>query len=136
MYKDGGPVMAIQLENEYWKGKAGEAHISWLRQAARQHGLDVPLYTVTGWGDGSVPPNEVIPLWGGYPDESWAPDIKKITGCGNYQFDSFRDDVTIGNAQVKKKDQYMDYSLDPYFTCELGLGIFNSIHRRPVIGPL
>jgi len=136
MYKDGGPIVGIQLENEYWKGKAGEPYIYWLKQTALKYGMDVPLYTVTGWGDGSVPPNEVIPLWGGYPDESWTPDIQKISSCDNYHFSSFRDDVTIGNAQVKKKDQYMDYSLDPYFTCEMGVGIFNSIHRRPVLGKL
>lgn len=135
MYKDGGPVVGIQLENEYWKGKAGEPYIYWLKQTAIKYGMDVPLYTVTGWGDGSVPLNEVIPLWGGYPDESWAPNIEKINGCGNYTFNSFRDDVTIGNAQVTKKEGY-DYSSDPYFTCEMGVGIFNSIHRRPIIGAL
>lgn len=136
MYKDGGPVAGIQLENEYWKGKAGEPYISRLKQIALKYGMDVPLYTVTGWGDGSVPPGEVIPLWGGYPDESWAPDIEKITACDNYAFNSFRNDSTIGNAQVRRKDVYMDYSSYPYFTCEMGVGIFNSIHRRPVIGPL
>lgn len=135
MYKDGGPVVGIQLENEYWKGKAGEPYIYWLKQTAVACGMDVPLYTVTGWGDGSIPKNEVIPLWGGYPDESWTPNIEKISGCDNYTFNSFRDDATIGNAQVTKKEGY-DYSLDPYFTCELGVGIFNSIHRRPVIGAL
>jgi hypothetical protein len=135
MYKDGGPVVGIQLENEYWKGKAGEPYIYWLKQMALKYGMDVPLYTVTGWGNGSIPKNEVIPLWGGYPDESWAPDIGKITRCDNYTFSSFRDDATIGNAQVKKKEGY-DYSMDPYFTCELGVGIFNSVHRRPVIGAL
>jgi hypothetical protein len=136
MYKDGGPIVGIQLENEYWKGKAGEPYISWLKQIAIKYGMDVPLYTVTGWGDGSVPPNEVIPMWGGYPDESWDPNISRITGCDNYHFSSFRDDTTIGNAQVKKTQQYMDYSLDPYFTCEMGVGIFNSIQRRPVLGRL
>jgi len=135
MYKDGGPVVGIQLENEYWKGKAGEPYICWLKQTAIKFGMDVPLYTVTGWGNGSVPENEVIPLWGGYPDESWTPDINKITSCDNYHFSSFRDDETIGNAQVKKNDKY-DYSTDPYFTCEMGVGIFNSIHRRPVLGKL
>ena len=136
MYKDGGPVVGIQLENEYWKGKAGEAYISLLKKTAIGYGMDVPLYTVTGWGDGSVPPGEVIPLWGGYPDESWTPDIEKIKGCDNYTFNSFRNDTTIGNAQVTHKDEYMSYEPYPYFTCEMGVGIFNSIHRRPVIGSL
>ncbi|HEY4322570.1 MAG TPA: beta-galactosidase [Mucilaginibacter sp.] len=136
MYKDDGPIIGIQLENEYWKGKAGEPYIHWLKQTAIKYGMDVPLYTVTGWGDGSVPQYEVIPLWGGYPDESWTPNIQKITSCDNYHFSSFRNDTTIGNAQVVKKDQYMDYSSYPYFTCEMGVGIFNSIHRRPVLGKL
>lgn len=135
MYKDGGPIVGVQLENEYWKGKAGEAYMLWLKQTAQKNGIDVPLYTVTGWGDGSVPPNEVIPMWGGYPDESWNPDIKRIEGCDNYHFSSFRSDTTIGNAQVKRKE-YMDYSSYPYFTCEMGVGIFNSIQRRPVLGKL
>ncbi len=136
MFKDNGPVIGIQLENEYWKGKAGEPYILWLKQTARKYGMDVPLYTVTGWGDGSVPSGEVIPLWGGYPDESWVPNIEKITGRGNFSFSSFRDDETIGNAQVKKKGNYLDHSTVPYFTCEMGVGIFVSTHRRPVIGPL
>lgn len=135
MYKDGGPIVGVQLENEYWHGKAGEPYIMWLKQTAMKYGIDVPLYTVTGWGDGSVPKNEVIPMWGGYPDESWDPDINRITSCDNYHFSSFRGDTTIGNAQVKAKEGY-DYSLDPYFTCEMGVGIFNSIQRRPVLGPI
>jgi len=135
MWKDGGPVIGIQLENEYWKGKAGEPYMLWLKKTALKYGMDVPLYTVTGWGNGSIPENEVIPLWGGYPDESWTPNIEKIGSCDNYTFNSFRDDATIGNAQVRRKEGY-DYSPDPYFTCELGVGIFNSTHRRPVIGSL
>ncbi len=88
-----------------------------------------------GLGEWLDPANEVIPLWGGYPDESWAPHIEKITSCDNYTFSSFRDDATIGNAQVTRKEGY-DYSLDPYLTCELGVGIFTSIHRRPILGSL
>lgn len=136
MFKDGGPVIGIQLENEYWKGKAGEPYMMWLKQTAIKNGLDVPLYTVTGWGDSSVPAGEFIPLWGGYPDESWVPDIEKITNCGNYCFSNFRNDETIGNAQVKQTDSYINHSQVPYFTCEMGVGIFVSTHRRPVIGPL
>lgn len=136
MFKDNGPVIGIQLENEYWKGKSGEPYIIWLKQTALKYGMDVPIYTVTGWGDGSVPPGEVIPLWGGYPDESWVPNIEKINGRGNFSFSSFRDDETIGNAQVKKKEGYLDHSAIPFFTCEMGAGIFVSTHRRPIIGPL
>ena len=32
MYKDGGPIVGVQLENEYWHGKQGEPYIMWLKQ--------------------------------------------------------------------------------------------------------
>lgn len=135
-YKDGGPVIGIQLENEYWYGKAGEAHIKWLKDLALSLGIDVPLYTVTGWGNGSVPPFEVIPLWGAYADAPWAEHTEKILQAGNYQFDSFRDNKNIGNERADSSGTYMSYDLYPYFTCEMGIGIQNTWHRRPLIGPI
>src|ERR1039458_6999000 len=51
LWKDGGPVVGIQLENEYsLRGPgAGEAHILELKKIAISSGLDVPLYLITGW---------------------------------------------------------------------------------------
>lgn len=135
-YKDGGPVIGIQLENEYWYGKAGEAHIKWLKDLTLSLGIDVPLYTVTGWGNGSVPPFEVIPLWGAYADAPWAEHTGKIFQPGNYRFDSFRDNKNIGNERADSTGTYMSYDLYPYFTCEMGIGIQNTWHRRPVIGSI
>lgn len=136
MYKDGGPVVGIQLENEYRLGKAGEDHISWLKKTAIKYGLDVPMYTVTGWQNGSVPPYEVIPLFGAYPDEPWADNLNRSTDCGNFQFSRFRDSDNIGNAVQKNREQYLDLSAYPYFTCEVGVGIENTEHRRLQIGEL
>ncbi|MGG6549601.1 UNVERIFIED_CONTAM: beta-galactosidase, partial [Prevotella sp. 15_C9] len=45
-YKDGGNIIGIQLENEYWYGKEGEPHIQWLKDTALENGIDVPMYTV------------------------------------------------------------------------------------------
>ncbi|MEI7736335.1 MAG: beta-galactosidase [Ferruginibacter sp.] len=134
LYKDGGPVMAIQLENEYTRGQKGEAHIAWLKQNAIKYGMDVPMYTVTGWGDGSVPAGEVIPLWGGYPDQPWDPTIEKMTYCSDFEFNPFRNDDKIGNGLAQKKDQYMDYADEPFFTCEMGVGVHTTRHRRSIIG--
>ncbi len=52
LWKDGGPVIGVQVENEYFKHgpDAGAAHIAELKKLAIAAGLDVPLYTVTGWG--------------------------------------------------------------------------------------
>ena len=134
LYKDNGPIMSLQLENEYTRGQNGEAHIQWLKQTAIKYGIDVPMYTVTGWGDGSVPPGEVIPMWGGYPDQPWDPTIEKMTSCGDFEFNAFRNDDKIGNGLKQKKKQYMDYSDEPFFTCEMGVGVQITRHRRSVIG--
>ncbi|MGC1391986.1 MAG: beta-galactosidase [Bacteroidales bacterium] len=113
MYKDGGPIIGVQLENEYSRGKD---HILWLKNTARKYGIDVPLYTVTGWDNASVPENEVIPLWGAYPGAPWNSDIEKITKNPSFEFDTDR----------KYGDMY------PFFTCELGVGNQITEHRRPV----
>jgi len=133
-YKEEGPIIGIQLENEYWYAKSGEAHIQWLKDLARSEGMDVPLYTVTGWSNGSVPPFEVIPLFGAYPDAPWASHIKREISEGNFCFDDFRSNEKIGN-NANKADQYMDYGQYPFFTCEMGIGIQNTYHRRLIIGP-
>jgi hypothetical protein len=135
-YKDGGNIIGIQLENEYWHAKEGEPHIKWLKETAMSLGMDVPIYTVTGWGNGSVPPFEVIPLWGAYPDAPWAEHLNKELQPGNFMFESFRDNKNIGNDQKNLKDKYMSYDQYPYFTCEMGVGIQNTYHRRLVIDPI
>ncbi|MDI7775093.1 beta-galactosidase [Asticcacaulis sp. EMRT-3] len=73
LFKDGGPVIAIQLENEYNQGGPGRGadHIAALKDMARRIGFDVPLYTVTGWNNAIYPSGEVVPVFGGYPDAPW-----------------------------------------------------------------
>lgn len=133
-YKDGGPIIGVQLENEYWRAKSGEAYILWLKRLAISEGMDVPLYTVTGWKNGSVPPFEVIPLFGAYPDAPWASHVGREVSVENFSFDTFRDNDKIGD-EVQAAKKYMSYSAYPYFTCEMGIGIQNTYHRRLVIDP-
>jgi hypothetical protein len=135
-YKDGGNVIGIQLENEYWYAKKGEPHIQWLKNTAKEYGMDVPFYTVTGWGGGSVPPLEVIPLWGGYADEPWIESVHKNVLAFYFKFDSFRDSKHIGNDHIDHKEEYMTYARYPYFTCEMGVGIPQMYHRRSVLSPI
>lgn len=135
-YKDGGNIIGIQLENEYWYAKEGEPHIQWLKKTARELGIDVPLYTVTGWGGGSVPPYEVIPLWGGYADEPWIEKVKQNILPFNFMFDSFRDNKHIGNEQIDREKEYMSYEDYPYFTCEMGVGVPQMYHRRVLVSPI
>ncbi len=134
-YKDGGPIIGVQLENEYWRGKNGEKHILWLKQTAKKYGIDVPLYTVTGWRAASVPENEAIPLWGGYPAAPWNTNVKKIERNDSYLFKKPINDESIGHKE-NNEGYKPDYSLYPYLTCELGIGNQVSEHRRPVINPI
>ena len=49
-FKDGGPIIGTQIENEYGlhgPGKGAE-HIARLKQLAIAAGIDTPVYTVTG----------------------------------------------------------------------------------------
>lgn len=134
-YKDGGPVIGIQLENEYWRGKGGEYHIMALKNVAQKYGMDVPMYTVTGWRNASVPENEAIPLWGGYPAAPWNTSLKKITTNESYVFSKPINDQSIGNEESTGKYK-PNYALYPYFTCELGIGNQISEHRRPILDPM
>lgn len=136
LWKDGGPVVGIQLENELIHNAA---HIATLKQLAREASLDVPLYTMTGWGPAQVPEDEVIPLFGGYPDAFWdrAVDGWSRGSRKQYLFSRVRNDDLIGADLLPRRDiQDLSYlERYPYATCELGGGMQVSYHRRPFITP-
>ena len=140
LWKDGGPVIGLQLENEYSNRapNGGAAHIEELKRLAKAAGLDVPLYTVTGWDNAVYPAREVIPVFGGYPDEFWTgsrkespPDVE-----GTYQFHVQSANRTTGILQgasaTSENPQLWHY---PRFTAELGGGMEVAYHRRPAISP-
>lgn len=141
MWKDGGPVISMQLENEYAKRGtgAGEEHIRTLKQMAREVGFDVPLYVVTGWDQAVVPRPEVLPVYGGgYPDAPWNEEITKLPAPEVYAF-RFTSRVAanmgaIGGKGAGAEDNSATMGL-PYMTAEIGGGIEDTYHRRPVIHP-
>ena len=162
MFKDGGPVVAIQLENEYQHSAApwgltypgqpldftaadrdravtqegvgvatgpnpyaelGNDHLRILKALAQKAGLIAPIYTVTGWGNAAVIPNETLPVTAGYAYPTWTPK-KDISPFYLY-------------TDLHKKPDYApvryvptDY---PYFCAELGSGIMSTYTRRPVV---
>ncbi len=140
LWKDGGPVIAIQLENEYSKRgpRAGEAHILELKKLALSSGLDVPLYLVTGWDDAVVPPHAVIPVYGGYPDAPWDSSITKLPPAEVYAF-RFQSRVAanVNDARGRGEPGVLPSASDslPYLTAEIGGGVEDTYHRRPVIAP-
>ncbi len=136
LWKDGGPVIGVQLENELIHNPG---HILTLKRLAQEAGIDVPLYTMTGWGPAQVPEDEVIPLFGGYPDAFWNRDVSGwARECRKqYLFSPIRNDDLIGADLLRRRDiadvSYLERY--PFATCELGGGMQVSYHRRPFILP-
>ncbi|MGI5149424.1 beta-galactosidase [Plantactinospora sp. CA-294935] len=134
----GGPIVGIQLENELYDQPD---HLLTLKRLAREVGLDAPLWTATGWGHAQLPPDEVLPLFGGYSEAAWdsAHDGWPQQARAHYFFGPGRDDDSIG-ADLRTTPSPVDgdeahLMRYPFATCELGGGMYTSYHRRPVVEP-
>ena len=135
IWKDGGPVIGIQLENEYSaRGPLqGEEYILGLKKLAVKSGLDVPLYTVTGWDNAVVPKGEVLPVFGGYPDAPWDASVSALPPNEVYMFRLHS--RVAGNIKAESRGSESMRSDTPFLTAELGGGVQDTYHRRPVIEP-
>ena len=137
-WKDGGPVIAAQFDNEY-RGR-GE-YLMALKKIALSVGFDLPFYTRTGWPElrTPVPYGEMLPLYGDYADGFWDKEVTE--GCGNYykafNFKAFRSSTAIGTDLLGKQEAKTNKGDEqyPYFTCELGGGMVTAYHRRPYVYP-
>lgn len=138
LWKDGGPVVACQFDNEY--GGDG-AYLMALKGMAKNIGFDLPFYTRTGWPEMRKPTpfGEMIPLYGDYADGFWDRSTKE--GAGNYwkafHFKGFRSSTAIATEQLKNQKEKLSAGDEqyPYFTCELGGGMMTSYHRRVYLYP-
>lgn len=134
LFKDGGPVVMVQLENEMTNGERGIPYMQALKRIAMDAGIDVPAWTATGWGDASIPPGELVPTFGGYPEAPWAISMEPFgtDHSKNFFFTAERDDGFIGTDQPAGAGGREKYR-HPYLTSEIGPGIQVTYHRRPVI---
>ncbi len=161
-FKDGGPVIGIQLENEYQHSAApwgltysgqshdwtaaesdlsltqagvgvsetknpyadlGNDHMKILKSLALKAGMEVPIYTATGWGNAAIVTNESIPVTAAYAYPFWTAH-KDISPFFLYK-DMHRDP---DYSPVRYKPE--DY---PAFPTELGSGIMTVYSRRPIV---
>jgi len=138
LWKDGGPVVGFQLENEY---RGDGTHLVALKRLARESGIDVPIFTRTGWPElkSPVPYGEILPLFGGYAEGFWDRELTPMPGdyWKVFAFETVRTDTTIATDQFgrRKAADEVDTGRYPYFTCELGGGMISSYHRRLVMAP-
>ncbi len=135
-YKDGGNIIAVQLENELTDGAE---HLAKLKEIAIECGLIAPIYTVTGWNSAAgakIPVDEVAPVFGGYCEAPWENHTRRLPPSSHYFFNRQRNDTVIGADLIeeqKENNWRMPYERYPFATCELGGGIQVTHHRRPII---
>lgn len=88
-YRQGGSVVAAQLDNEYmhsaapWElttgtsnewvpsGSGGDQYMRDIKRIMQEEGIVTPFYTCTSWGGARTPVDEALPLWGGYAYWPW-----------------------------------------------------------------
>ena len=79
-WKNGGPVVGVQLENE---SRGPWPYYQALKALAVKTGYDVPMYTRTGWPRLNGPETtfgEMIPLYGDYAEGFWDRSLKSMPG--------------------------------------------------------
>lgn len=132
------PIVGIQVENELIDQPQ---HLATLVGLAREAGLSAPIWTATAWDGAELPPDVVMPVFGGYADGFWvdadAPWPSSFRA--HFRFAHDWDDPGIG-ADVRGESQEgapprarAAASPDfPIATCELGGGMATAYHRRPL----
>lgn len=136
-YKDGGPIIGIQLENEFqhagasWEittgtsnewipsGSDGNEHIKTLKNLAKDAGMVAPIYTGTGWGGAVAETDTVLPLWGGYAFWPWIfydKSVKKHPATPEYIYRDY-------SYPTYNFDPKYDPKEVPYAACEMGGGM-------------
>jgi beta-galactosidase len=135
-WRDGGPIIGAQIENEYHSHGPGqgEEHILTLRDAAREAGIYTPFYTVTGWDNADVPSRDVVPVFGGYPDGFWYRQMAELAPSPHYFFTPIRCEENVG-MDLKSAHPQIDarFAGLPFLTAEMGGGMELAYHRRPVM---
>jgi len=138
LWKDGGPIMALQLENEYVRPGMIVPHLLNLKKMAVEIGFDLPLYSMTHWMDSEYPKGEIVPYAGFYIEAPWTASGKNEIPTSNFEFFTYnRLSDNIGTDIIKLEGDVESLSGEnndsPFFTCEIGVGTTAFYHRRAVV---
>ncbi|CAN7668112.1 beta-galactosidase [Paenibacillus sp. LjRoot153] len=145
LYKQGGPIIGTQIENEHnhsaaqwalttgisnmWlnKGSDGNSHMLKLKQMAIEAGIETPIYTCTAWGGATTPTEEMMPLWGGYAYWPWIyyehdrfGEVKEHPATPEYIFRDKHNNTLPKTYNFEPLYKPEDY---PYMCCEMGGGM-------------
>ena len=146
-YKDGGPIIAAQMDNEYmhssapWEitagvsnewvpgGSDGNAYMLKIKELAIKCGIIVPFYTCTGWGGAMAPTDEMLPLWGGYAFWPWIFYSHKGEHPATPEY-IYRDFHNKEIPSTYNFDPTYPPESMPYACCEMGGGMMCSYNYR------
>jgi len=138
-FQEGGPIIAVQLENEFmhcgapndeWgyarkfitAGTGGNEHLAELRRIAQETGMRPLFFTVTAWGGAAVPEEDALPMLAGYAYTPWIPNQPP-----SREF-LFKDLHTTPAESVNYNT--LDY---PVAYCEMAGGMQVSYTARPLV---
>ncbi|MBE5802645.1 MAG: beta-galactosidase [Clostridiales bacterium] len=135
LYGNGGPVIGIQIENEFAHcgGSGEDDHIDNLLALANQIGFETPYYTATGWGGAKI--GSLLPVMACYCDAPWDRRLEPLPPSPNYVFSHERNDVDVGSDFERGANVTFDEDAYPYLLAEMGGGIGTTFHRRPTATP-
>lgn len=134
-HQDGGPIIGIQIENEFGHcgGEGGNEHIDRLWAMAMEIGFLAPCYTATGWGGAWI--GSLLPVMACYCDAPWDPRLEPLPPSCNYIFSHERNDADVGSDFERGTHVTFDEDAYPYLLAEMGGGIGSTFHRRPTAIP-
>ncbi len=135
LYDAGGPIIGIQVENEFGHcgGSGTNEHINSLKDLAESIGFAAPYWTATGWGGAVI--GELLPVMGCYCDAPWDRRLAPLPPSPNYIFSHERNDVDVGSDFRRGEHVTFDEDAYPFLLAEMGGGINSTFHRRPTATP-
>ena len=145
-FRDGGPILAVQLDNEYmhagaaWEittgisnewipaGNEGDAYLLALRDIALSSGIVPAFFTATAWG-GAACPSCMLPLWGGYAYRPWIfySHRGEHPATEEYVYEDYCHD---GKTYADDFAPAYDPESRPYACCEMGAGMMCCYYYR------
>ncbi|WP_214227891.1 beta-galactosidase [Pedobacter sp. B4-66] len=125
-FAQGGPIIGVQLENEYASGQA--EHITKLKEIALKAQINPAYWTITANTVFDDKKMEVIPLQGSYPYRGW----EKAGGGPTKDFLYGNDQWIMTDALGKV---FYDVNMFPKGLCEQGCGSQMMFANRFVVQP-
>ncbi|MGD0031185.1 beta-galactosidase [Paenibacillus illinoisensis] len=140
LFQEGGPIIAVQLENEFmhcgapndaWgyktgkfltSGTDGKEHLAELQRIAEETGISPLFFTSTAWGGAAVPDEKFLPMLAGYAYTSWIPNQPPST-----EF-LYRD---LHHTPAEPVD--FETAQYPVAYCEMAGGMQVSYNARPFV---